>query len=101
MPAASVFAGVNVLDAASFIAGPAAAAVLADFGAQVIKIEPPAGDLSRLLSSVPPSPRAIANYSWELTNRNKRGVVLDLKAPGATEILRALVEWADVVITNF
>ena len=73
MPADSVFAGVNVLDAASFLAGPAAAAVLADFGAQVIKIEPPAGDLSRLLSSVPPSPRATANYSWELTNRNKRG----------------------------
>src|SRR4051794_286299 len=101
MASESIFAGVKVLDAASFIAGPAAAAVLADFGAEVIKVEPPAGDLSRLLSSVAPSPRATANYSWELSNRNKRGVVIDLKAPGAEEILSRLVVWADVVITNF
>jgi formyl-CoA transferase len=101
MAGEAVLAGVKVLDAASFIAGPAAAAVLADFGAEVIKIEPPAGDLQRLLSSVPPSPRARANYNWALANRNKRGVVIDLKAPGATGILSRLVGWADVVITNF
>ncbi|MDA0159922.1 CoA transferase [Solirubrobacter ginsenosidimutans] len=101
MAGESVLAGVKVLDAASFIAGPAAAAVLADFGAEVIKLEPPAGDLSRVLSSVPPCPRARANYSWELTNRNKRSVAIDLKAPTATEVLSRLVGWADVVITNF
>jgi crotonobetainyl-CoA:carnitine CoA-transferase CaiB-like acyl-CoA transferase len=100
MTSESVFAGLKVLDLASFIAAPAAAAVLADFGADVIKVEPPAGDLQRLLSSVPPSPRAHANYSWHLVNRNKRGIVLDLKSEPGTKVLRRLVEWADVVITN-
>ncbi|MFJ4846887.1 MULTISPECIES: CaiB/BaiF CoA transferase family protein [unclassified Streptomyces] len=98
----SVFTGLKVLDAATYIAGPAAAAVLSDFGADVIKIEPPGkGDPQRLLSSVPPSPMAQANYSWHLANRNKRGMVLDLKSPATLEVLKRLVRWADVVITNF
>jgi crotonobetainyl-CoA:carnitine CoA-transferase CaiB-like acyl-CoA transferase len=102
MTTESIFAGLKVLDVASFIAGPAAAAVLADFGADVIKVEPPGkGDPQRLLGSVPPSPSAHANYNWHLANRNKRGMVIDLKSPGATTILKRLVEWADVVITNF
>ncbi|MBV9140164.1 MAG: CoA transferase [Pseudonocardiales bacterium] len=102
MATESVFAGLKVLDVASFIAAPAAAAVLSDFGADVIKIEPPGkGDLQRMLGSVPPSPRAHANYNWHLANRNKRGMVIDLKSPGGTAILQRLVEWADVVITNF
>ncbi|MBV9730984.1 MAG: CoA transferase [Pseudonocardiales bacterium] len=102
MATESVFAGLKVLEAATFIAGPAAAAVLSDFGADVIKVEPPGtGDPQRLLGSVPPSPRAHANYNWQLANRNKRGMVIDLKSPGGTKILRPLVEWADVVITNF
>src|SRR6201991_1495993 len=100
MASESIFAGLKVLDAASFIAGPAAATALADFGADVIKVEPPAGDLQRLLSSVPPSPRAHANYSWHLANHTKRGMCVDLKSAGGTTILRRLVEWADVVITN-
>jgi formyl-CoA transferase len=100
MATESVFAGLKVLDVASWIAGPAAAAVLADFGAEVIKVEPPSGDLHRVLSSVPPHPRADANYPWQLTNRNKRGMCVDLKSPGGTEILKRLVEWAEVVITN-
>jgi formyl-CoA transferase len=102
MATESVFAGLKVLDVASFIAGPAAAVVLSDFGAEVIKVEPPrSGDLQRLLGSVPPSPRAHANYNWHLANRNKRGMAIDLKSPGGTTILKRLVEWADVVITNF
>jgi formyl-CoA transferase len=102
MTTESVFTGLKVLDAASFIAAPAAATMLSDFGADVIKIEPPGqGDPQRLLSFVPPSPQAEANYGWHLANRNKRGMVLDLKSPAATEVLKRLVEWADVVITNF
>jgi formyl-CoA transferase len=102
MATESVFAGLKVLDVASFIAGPAAAVVLSDFGAEVIKVEPPgSGDLQRMLGSVPPSPRAHANYNWQLANRNKRGMAIDLKSPGGTTILKRLVEWADVVITNF
>jgi len=55
----------------------------------------------RLLSSVPPSPAAAGNYGWHLANRNKRGMSIDLKSAGGTEILKRLVEWADVLITNF
>jgi crotonobetainyl-CoA:carnitine CoA-transferase CaiB-like acyl-CoA transferase len=98
----SVFSDLKVVEIASFIAGPAAATMLSDFGADVIKVEPPGmGDPQRLLSSVPPSPPAPGNYSWHLANRNKRGMSVDLKSPGGTEILKRLVEWADVLITNF
>ncbi len=98
----SVFSGLKVVEIASFIAAPAAATMLSDFGADVIKVEPPGiGDPQRLLSSVPPSPAAPGNYSWHLANRNKRGMSIDLKSTGGTEILKRLVEWADVVITNF
>src|ERR1700741_2908875 len=98
----NIFSGLKVVDVASYIAGPAAATVLSDFGADVIKVEPPEmGDAQRYLSSVPPSPHASANYSWHLADRNKRGMALDLKSPGGAKVLRRLVEWADVVITNF
>ena len=98
----AVFAGLKVVEIASFIAGPAAATILSDFGADVIKVEPPGmGDPQRLLSSVPPSPPAAGNYSWHLANRNKRGMAVDLKSAGGTEILKRLVQWADVLITNF
>jgi crotonobetainyl-CoA:carnitine CoA-transferase CaiB-like acyl-CoA transferase len=101
MPDESIFADLKVLDVSTFIAAPAAAAVLADFGADVIKLEAPAGDTQRLLSSIPPCPRAHGNYCWHQANRNKRGMCVDLKSPGGTKILKRLVEWADVVITNF
>jgi crotonobetainyl-CoA:carnitine CoA-transferase CaiB-like acyl-CoA transferase len=98
----SVFSGLKVVEIASFIAAPAAATMLSDFGADVIKVEPPGvGDPQRLLSSVPPSPPAPGNYSWHLANRNKRGMAVDLKSPAGTQILKRLVEWADVLITNF
>jgi crotonobetainyl-CoA:carnitine CoA-transferase CaiB-like acyl-CoA transferase len=98
----SVFSGLKVVEIASFIAAPAAATMLSDFGADVIKVEPPGlGDPQRLLSSVPPSPAAPGNYSWHLANRNKRGMSIDLKSTGGTEILKRLAEWADVLITNF
>ena len=98
----SVFSGLKVVEIASFIAAPAAATMLSDFGADVIKVEPPGmGDPQRLLSSVPPSPAAPGNYGWHLANRNKRGMSVDLKSEGGTKILKRLVEWADVLITNF
>jgi crotonobetainyl-CoA:carnitine CoA-transferase CaiB-like acyl-CoA transferase len=102
MASESVFTGLKVLDVSTFIAAPAAAAVLSDFGAEVIKVEPPgAGDSQRILATVPPVPRAHGNYPWHQANRNKRGVCVDLKSSGGAEILKRLVEWADVVITNF
>jgi crotonobetainyl-CoA:carnitine CoA-transferase CaiB-like acyl-CoA transferase len=97
-----LFGGIKVLDVATFIAGPGAAVVLSDFGADVIKVEQPGtGDMQRLLASLPPNPRAHANYAWHQTNRNKRGMAVDLKSPGGTEILQRLVTWADVLITNY
>src|ERR1700740_1373134 len=97
-----IFSGLKVVDIASFIAAPAAATMLSDFGADVIKVEPPGpGDLQGWLSAVPRSPAAPGNYSWPLANRNKRGMSVDLKSEGGTEILKRLVEWADVLITNF
>ena len=97
-----VFAGLKVVDVASYIAGPAAATVLGDLGADVIKVEPPGlGDLQRYLGRTPPNPRAEANYAWHMTNRNKRGMAVDLKSQRRTEVLKRLVEWADVLITNY
>jgi len=98
----NIFSGLKVLDFASFIAGPAATTVLSDFGAEVIKVEPPGiGDPYRYLYMTPPNPRLKENYAWQLTNRNKRSLVLDLKSPQAAEVVGRLVRWADVLVTNF
>ncbi len=96
----NIFSGLKVVDFASFIAGPGAAVILSDFGADVIKVEPPTGDLQRIIFKVPPQPRAKDNYPWHLNNRNKRGLAVDLKSPRAGEILERLVKWADVMIVN-
>jgi len=96
----NIFSGLKVVDLASFIAGPGAAVILSDFGADVIKVEPPTGDTWRIGYKIPPQPRAKDNYPWHLNNRNKRGLALDLKSPQAGEILQRLVKWADVLIVN-
>src|SRR6267378_353057 len=96
----NIFSGLKVVDLASFIAGPAAAVILSDFGADVIKVEPPQGELWRIANKIPPQPIAPEPYQWHLNNRNKRGIAVDLKSPGAAKILRRLVEWADVLIVN-
>jgi crotonobetainyl-CoA:carnitine CoA-transferase CaiB-like acyl-CoA transferase len=97
-----IFAGLKVLDCASFIAAPAAATVLSDFGADVIKIEPPgAGDPYRNLPNLPGYPKSEHNYAWMLEARNKRSLALDLAKPEGKAVLRRLVAEADVFITNF
>jgi crotonobetainyl-CoA:carnitine CoA-transferase CaiB-like acyl-CoA transferase len=100
MASDNIFSGLKVVDLASFVAGPGAAVILSDFGAQVIKVEPPSGDMWRIVFKVPPQPRASDNYLWHLDNRNKRGLALDLKSPEAGEVLERLVKWADVLIVN-
>jgi crotonobetainyl-CoA:carnitine CoA-transferase CaiB-like acyl-CoA transferase len=97
----NIFSGLKVLDMASFIAGPGAAVILSDYGADVIKIEPPTGDLQRIIYKTPPHPRSNDNYPWHLDNRNKRGMAVDLKSPDARQIVERLVKWADVLIINF
>jgi crotonobetainyl-CoA:carnitine CoA-transferase CaiB-like acyl-CoA transferase len=97
-----IFAGLKVLDCASFIAAPAAATVLSDFGAQVIKIEPPgSGDPYRNLPNLPGYPHSPHNYAWMLEGRNKRSLALDLGKPEARAVLHRLVALSDVFITNF
>jgi crotonobetainyl-CoA:carnitine CoA-transferase CaiB-like acyl-CoA transferase len=96
----NIFSGVKVVDLASFLAAPGAAVILSDFGADVIKVEPPSGDTWRIGYKIPPQPRAHDNYPWHLNNRNKRGLALDLKSPQAREVLERLVKWADVLIVN-
>src|SRR5438034_9932152 len=96
----NIFSGLKVVDLASFIAGPSAAVILSDFGAEVIKVEPPAGDLWRHGHKIPPQPQAKDAYPWHLVNRNKRGITLDLKSPSAQQVLQELVTWADVLIVN-
>src|SRR5260370_13011804 len=82
------FSGLKVLDLASFIAGPAATTILADFGADVVKVEPPGmGDPYRFFSATPPNPVSDFNYACQLTYRNKRSIALDLQSCGRTEVL--------------
>ena len=80
-----IFEGLKVLDCASFIAAPAAATVMSDFGADVIKIEPPgSGDPYRNLPNLPGYPASQHNFAWMLESRNKKSLALDLSKPEGT-----------------
>ena len=92
--------GIKVIDAASFIAGPSAATIMSDYGAEVIKIEPQSGDSLRNLIINGRMPIGPENYCWELTSRNKKSISLNLKDVKAQNILLDLVKDADVFITN-
>src|ERR1700752_2125996 len=96
----NIFSGLKVVDFSSFVAAPGTAVILSDFGADVIKVEPPSGDVWRFGNHVPPQPTAKDPYQFHLANRNKRGLTLDLKSPSAQPILEKLVKWADVFIVN-
>lgn len=99
---AVLFDGLKVIDCGSFIAAPAAATILSDFGADVIKIEPPgAGDPYRHLPKLPGNPVSEHNYGWLLDSRNKRSLALDLSKPEAQAVLHRLVGGADVFVTNY
>ncbi len=92
--------GTKVVELGLWVAGPSAAAILSDWGAQVIKVEPPAGDPFRgLFASLMGSPAAL-NPPFELDNRGKRGIVLNLDNEEARNIAFRLIEDADVFITN-
>jgi formyl-CoA transferase len=91
-------AGLKVLELGQLIAGPFAAKTLADFGADVVKVEPPAGGDPlrkwRLLKDG-------TSVWWQVQSRNKRSVALDLKDPAAQDVVRKLAAEADVLIENF
>ncbi|MGI4812578.1 MAG: CaiB/BaiF CoA transferase family protein [Janthinobacterium lividum] len=98
---AAPLAGIRVIDFSHFVAGPFAAMQLADLGAEVIKVENPVrGDEFR---HYPPYDERLAGegapFLW--TNRNKKGVAIDLKSPEGLRVVKALIQQADVVIENF
>lgn len=98
----NLLSGIRVIDCAGYIAAPCAAAVLADFGADVIKVERPgAGDVFRALSALPTMPQSEHNYCWILDNRSKRSLALDLKNEAGQAVLHRLAASADVFITNY
>jgi|SRR5208283_1870472 len=79
MESDNIFSGLKVVDLASFIAGPSAAVILADFGADVIEVEPPAGDLWIMAHEIPPQPRAKDAYAWHLDNVTDDAPVVDAR----------------------
>lgn len=90
-------AGIKVLDLSAYIAGPYGCSLLADLGADVVKVEAPEGDnLRRYPSTIPNESRAFIGV-----NRGKRGIVLDLKSPADYQLLCDLVRQADVLVHNF
>tara|TARA_R100000365_G_C2741498_1_gene70174 strand:- start:58 stop:1281 length:1224 start_codon:yes stop_codon:yes gene_type:complete len=90
--------GIKVLDLTSVIVGPVATRWLADYGADVIKVEPEGGDLIRTLGGVSSSGRFSPKYLN--FNRNKRSLGIDLKHPEAQALMRDLIAQSDIVITN-
>ena len=90
-------AGIRVIELANFIAGPLAGTLLADMGADVVKVEPPGGDMSR---ATPPI-RNNESVSFVALNRNKRSLVLDLKRPEAIDILHKLAGKSDVFLEAY
>src|SRR5262249_37021117 len=93
-----ILQGLKVLDAASFIAGPVATTVMADFGAAVVKGEPPGADTYRIRTTgYPPS---AYNFPWIVDNRTKRAIAIDLRTADGQAVLHRLVTQADVFVTN-
>ncbi len=89
--------GVHVLDFSEYIAGPYAGQMLADMGADVIKVEPPQGDFWRLSNMIAPT----ESRGFIGVNKGKRSISIDLKRDEAREIVRRAVDWADVLLHNY
>ncbi len=96
-----VLEGVRVVEVSAWAFVPSAGAVLADWGADVVKIEPPTGDPIRGLVNAGVGPAEGLVFPWEIWNRGKRSVALDLTRPKAQEIVLRLVEEADVFLTSY
>ncbi|MBW2231062.1 MAG: CoA transferase [Deltaproteobacteria bacterium] len=92
--------GVRVIELGVWVAGPAAGGILADWGADVVKIEPPGvGDPARLFSKMLGSDLPM-NPPFEMDNRNKRSIVVDLRKPEGRELAYEMIDDADVFVTN-
>src|SRR5262245_43314997 len=89
--------GVRILDVTTVVSGPYAGLLLADLGADVVKVEPPAGDIAR---GIGPGPVEGFGPVFVSTNRNKRSIAVDLSHPGAAPVLDRLLGASDVVLHN-
>jgi hypothetical protein len=98
MPSAlGPLAGVRILDAASLLAGPTAATLLSEYGAEIIKVEQPSGDTMR---RYPPF-RGDTSLLWKVVGRNRRSITLDLRVSEGREVLKQLAKSCDVVVLNY
>lgn len=94
--------GIRVIEAATMVFVPSAAAIMADFGAEVIKVEAPGGgDIHRYGHLLPGMPESPVPYVFQVDNRNKKSIVLDLKKEEGREILGKMVATADVFLTSY
>jgi crotonobetainyl-CoA:carnitine CoA-transferase CaiB-like acyl-CoA transferase len=90
--------GTRVLDLTAVVVGPAATWRLGQYGAEIIKVENPEGDLMRGLGGLSPTGQHSGAYLH--LNRGKRNICLNLKSPGASEVMLRLIDWADVIVAN-
>ena len=92
----NLFSDLKVIDAASFLAGPCAATIMSDYGANVIKIEPLTGDRHRTIAGGHES-----DFSWQLTGRNKRSLAMDITTTEGYAALKKMLKETDVFLVNF
>ncbi|MDD5288259.1 MAG: CoA transferase [Dehalococcoidales bacterium] len=99
--AEGALSGIKVVELATMVAGPYCGKLLADLGADVIKVEPPEGDPSRLCGPFPKGkPKQECSALFLYTNTSKRGITLDITSQDGLEVLKKLIKWADVLIDN-
>ena len=94
----ATLSGLRVLDLTQFLAGPYATMIFADLGAEVVKLEAPAGDWSRVL---PPNFVGDDSCYYLSINRNKKSIVVDIKSPDGLEIVKRLADESDILVENF
>lgn len=97
-PLAAPLKGVRVLDLTTFLSGPFCTQILADLGADIVKIEPPSGDSSR---HIPPHFVGSDSAYYVASNRTKRSVAVDMKSDRGIALVRQMIDKADVVVDNF
>ena len=101
-PSSPILDGIRVVEVSTYVFGPACATILSDFGAEIIKVEPPGmGDPYRHLHLIRPNPVSDIPYMFLLDGRNKKSIVVDLKRDEGQKIVHELVDSADIFVTNY
>ena len=92
--------GITVIEVANYVAAPSVGALMADLGADVIKVEPPGGEVMRGVIPTDGPQGPAVNFLFELENRGKRSVTVALDRPGGSEVVHELIANADIFLTN-